>query len=111
MSADVKGGGCVWRSPKETPVMGARQEAFFIVAVRRSHNGKVFSFPAIYANAIQLWYEDEGETRVVTGWFSPESEGDDATSFRDLLSNGDELIAWTDVPQYVEAAKAEGPSS
>jgi len=75
-------------------------DMFVIVAVRRGHNAKIYTFPAIYANQYTLQYNDEPSERQVTGFFTHSSAGDDDYLWQPLLDRGDELVAWAQIPQY-----------
>ena len=88
-------------------------ETEFIVAVRRGHNGKVYSFAASYLNAYPLRYEYEcpkgdgcsgegcDDGCPTTGWFYQTGEDGDSTQYNPLhLKDGDELVGWRNVPQW-----------
>lgn len=97
----------VWFSPEIPPATPKGSERYFIVAVRRAHNGKVWTFPAQYLNAYPLLFEVcgcEGEPDghvsdgcPCTGWYSASSDGEYDENYSPLLSFGDELLAWSEV--------------
>lgn len=87
----------VWRTPDEVPAMPSGGEGYFIVAVRRHHSGKVWTFPATYIRDFVLRFDADDTERAVTGWFSAEANGDDGSTYQDLLYPGDEMIAWREV--------------
>ncbi len=94
----------MWFSPEIPPTIPKGSERYFIVAVRRAHSGKVWSFPATYLNAYPLTFEiceceaehsDDGCPS--TGWFTVSSEGEYDENYLPLLSPGDELVAWSEI--------------
>jgi len=90
----------VWKADGSTPGLPMGREGYFIVAVRRSHNGKVYSFPALYLNNFRLQYEDEDD-RLTTGWFGIEANEDgDGVTYNSILGDGDELVAWRACPRF-----------
>ena len=101
----------VWRSPDEVPSVKAGEYAYRIVAVRRAHNGEVYSFGACYLNAVSLWFEDGNESREITGWNS--EEGGDEPIYAPLLRDGDDLVGWCEYPIHSAATSqpADGCSS
>lgn len=82
----------------------------FIVAVKRKGRQKIYSFPATYLNAHPLEYDgdcmckhedDHDDGCPTTGWFTHESSNQyDGGLYNTLLNEGDELVAYTPVPQY-----------
>jgi len=121
-----------WHPGNTVPKVPKGDEQYFLVAVRRKHElGKVWSFPAQFLNnKMLLCNDDEPSSRKGNGWCQvPCEEGEDAdilvtgwhmessapdgeydSSYRPLLSDGDELMAWAEIPQYaadsVRAANA-----
>lgn len=102
-----------WWSPEIPPSIPKGHERYFIVAVRREHNGKVWTFPATYLNAYPLTFEvceceaehsDEG--CPCTGWYSVSSEGEYDENYSPLLSPGDELVAWSEIQLHPEDARS-----
>lgn len=104
---EMEEGQARWNAPDQLPTVPPGHEGWFIVAVRRAHSGKISSFSAAYLNEEELWFEDEGESRRVSGWFTSEaSDGDDSSQFQPILSDGDELMGWTAIPQFDPARLA-----
>ncbi len=83
-----------------TPGTPEGNEEVFIVAVRRAHDGNVYTFPASYLNSFPLQYEDEPYERETTGWFYPEGDGDNDRTYIALLGPSDRLEAWAKIPKY-----------
>lgn len=98
-----------WRSPTEVPETKKGEHAYRIVAVKRADGEKVVSFSAFYMNAVPLWFEDDNESRNVTGWHS-DSEGDDGPTYSPLLTEGDVLMGWREFPQWGAALSPEAPA-
>lgn len=118
-----------WQPGNTVPNVPHGDEQYFLVAVRRKYElGKVWSFPAQFLNNKKLlcveddpvsrkgngWCQvpcDEGEDAdiLVTGWYmessTPDAEYD--TEYRQLLSDGDELVAWAEIPQYAASPAAQ----
>lgn len=113
-SAVMVGSMSDWKDGDIIPEVRSGQSKEFIVAVRRAHNGKVYSFAADYLNACRLRYEygcpkesegcrgDDCEDGCpTTGWFSPTGDEDDGRTYHALsLRDGDKLVGWRDVPQW-----------
>lgn len=120
-----------WNPGNTVPKVPSGDEQYFLVAVRRKHElGKVWSFPAQFLNNKLLccvgeprasagngWIQvlcDEGEDADirVTGWHFENStpDGEYDNEYRPMLGDGDELLAWAEIPQYaansVRAANA-----
>jgi len=91
-----------WYSPEIAPPINRGSERWLMVAVRRGHSGKVYSFPALYLSEYTLSFDDEEtDERSVTGWYSAEGNSDgDGLSYSALLERGDELVAWGPTPIY-----------
>ena len=101
-----------WHSPSVLREVPLGTQRTFIVAVRRARSGKVYSWPALYLNGYQLRYEDGGcpcgaeckgleDGCPTTGWYTESSEGEyDHNYFPLYMDPGDEMVAWTEVPQY-----------
>jgi hypothetical protein len=106
-----------WHSPDETPPVKRGNEKAYIIAVRRAHNGKVTSFPALYLNTLELQYNDGqcphcpggDKCRIdqgydgcpVTGWFDWTLSDDcDGRQYEPVLTKGDKIEGWTEVPQW-----------
>lgn len=100
-----------WIDGQQTPTIEKGSEKYFIVAVKRAHNGKTYTLPASYLNHYPLQYEDmckcdneEDHERYdgypTTGWFTYESSHQyDGSLYENLLSaKGDELVAWAEIP-------------
>lgn len=103
-----------WFAASVPPSIPVGTQRSFIVAVRRAHSGKVYSFPAIYLNGYQLVYEtgecpkgngcegngcDDG--CPTTGWYSDSSEGEYDHNYAKLaLAPGDEFLAWSPIQQF-----------
>lgn len=115
-----RAGGAVsaWRHPDEVPDVPAGGSAYLWVAVKRNGDGRVYSFPAQYLNAMLLcdeWGdgaersgnryqhgpvdEDDGSFPA-TGWHSAKEHGEYESVYQPLLGDGDELVAWREVPSY-----------
>lgn len=107
-----------WRHPDEVPEVVPGGNAYFWVAVRRKHDGRVYSFPAQYLNAMLLcneWSddtersgnryhhgptcEDEGSFPA-TGWHNAKEHGEYDCVYQPLLGDADELVAWREVADY-----------
>lgn len=111
-----------WNEGTVTPRLDVGWEREFIVAVKRAHNGKVYSFAASYLNAYPLRYEycPKGEGRPcdgcengcpTTGWFRLTGDDGDGRLYQQLeLNEGDELLGWRDVPQWSALAEKEPPN-
>lgn len=102
----------VWLDPSIPPATPKGTERYFIVAVRRDHNGKVWTFPAQYLNAYPLLFEvceceaEHSEDGCPsTGWYSASSDGEYDENYSPLLSPGDELVAWAEVPLHPADAR------
>ncbi len=110
-----------WRHPDEVPKVVPGGNAYFWVAVRRKHDGRVYSFPAQYLNAMLLcneWSddtersgnryhhgptcEDEGSFPA-TGWHDAKEHGEYDCVYQPLLGDADELVAWREVADYPAA--------
>ncbi len=102
-----------WHPGTEIPPVKKGSEAEFVVAVRRSMSGKVYSFAASYLNALPLNYEYEcpkgngcegvgcDDGCPTTGWFYETGEDGEAHQYNDLhLKDGDELVGWRNIPQW-----------
>lgn len=102
-----------WNVGTVTPRIDVGWEREFVVAVKRAHNGKVYSFAASYLNAYPLRYEyecpkGEGCPRdgcedgcPTTGWFRLTGDDGEGRLYQQLeLNEGDELLGWRDVPQW-----------
>ncbi len=107
-----------WRHPDEVPEVVPGGNAYFWVAVRRKHDGRVYSFPAQYLNAMLLsneWSDDtersgnryhHGPTCEVegsfpaTGWHDAKEHGEYDCVYQPLLGDADELVAWREVADY-----------
>lgn len=98
-----------WRDPSEVPEAKKGEYAYRIVAVKRADGEKVVSFSAFYMNAVPLWFEDDNESRNVTGWHS-DSEGDDGPTYSPLLTEGDALMGWREFPRWEAALSPEAPA-
>lgn len=109
----------VWNKPNELPPVAVGHQGWFWVAVRRAHNGKVYSFPATYLNNMLLSNEfgdhearsgnhysygplDEDEGCFpATGWHDAQEHGEYDCMYSPLLTeDDDELVAWRAVPDY-----------
>lgn len=102
-----------WRSPAVLPEIKKGEERSFVVAVRRAHSGKVYSFPAVYLNAYPLQFNDEcpkgpgcdgtgcDDGCPTTGWYSITGDGDDGNTYSVLhFDKGDEFLGWRELPQW-----------
>lgn len=109
-SAPVSGD---WRSANDVPPLkrGTMQE--YVLAVYRSHSGKIYSFAGSYLNAYPLQYRHEcpkgdgcsgdgcDDGCPTTGWFVQVGDDDDAAIFQSLsLKDGDKIMGWRDIPQW-----------
>jgi hypothetical protein len=82
----------VWHEPTEIP-SGVDECAFFVVTVRRGHNGKVYTFPATYNCAPGNGHKP--------GWFvATQSEINGNVLFCHLLLDGDEFLGWCELPKW-----------
>ena len=97
-----------WRHPDEVPEVVPGGNAYFWVAVRRKHDGRVYSFPAQYLNAMLLcneWSDDtersgnryhHGPTCEVegsfpaTGWHDAKEHGEYDCVYQPLLGDADD---------------------
>lgn len=111
-----KNGADFWRKGATViPDIKPGHEAEFIVAVRRGHNGKVYSFAAMFLNAYPLNYEhgcpreSDGcdgmqceDGCPTTGWFSltGDDDGDGRMYHKLSIAEGDEFLGWRPVPQW-----------
>ena len=116
--AATVGEAVAWRHPDEVPEVVPGGNAYFWVAVRRKHDGRVYSFPAQYLNAMLLcneWSDDtersgnryhHGPTCEVegsfpaTGWHDAKEHGEYDCVYQPLLGDADELVAWREVADY-----------
>lgn len=107
-----------WNAPDVDPVINAGTDKDFIVAVRRQHNGKVYTFPATYCNDLPLmsddpkdadgagWTQreagedDEDGDVYITGWFDIRSDAEYENRYHPALQKGDELVAWREIEAY-----------
>jgi hypothetical protein len=89
-----------WTSPNIVPPTKEGEARLLNVAVRRRESDKVYVFSAQYLRNVSLWFEDDGEARKVTGWFSESAEGDDSSSYEEMLRDGDVLMGWRDLPSW-----------
>lgn len=72
----------------------------FLVDVTRAHNGKSYTFPALYLNQYPLWFEYENEERECTGWYSIETGPPDDSQYHKLdMKEGDVMNGWAEIPQ------------
>lgn len=120
-------GGEVWQHPDTLPPVESGQYGWFWVAVRRT-NGRVYSFPATYLNAMVLTDEngDQEESRgnryhhgpvdqddgtfEATGWHDAKEHSEYSAIYLPLLdSDKDELIAWRSVADYGDTAPPSAP--
>jgi len=112
--------GVSWHAPTEIPAVEDGDDVYAIIAVRRKHDSsKIYSFPAQYLNHKPLLSENPREASgngwsqqvadadaefelYVTGWFCEHStpDGEYDVQYEAVLSEGDELIAWAEIPQY-----------
>ena len=99
-------GAVAWRAPNEVPETKPGSYSYRIVAVKRGHSGKVYSFGAFYLNAVPLWFEDDNEERPVTGWHG-DKEGDDGPIYEPLLGPNDELMAWCEFPTFAHPPRPQ----
>lgn len=90
----------VWQDPNAAPSLAPGGEGYFIVAVRRAHDGNVWTFPATYVRDFPLEYLDEPYSRMVTGWFTAESNGDDAAQYEPLIRGSDEFVGWRHIEPH-----------
>lgn len=124
--AEAAGGEAVaWQHPDTLPPVQPGQYGWFWVAVRRASNGRIYSFPATYLNAMVLIDEngDQEESRgnryhhgpvdedegtfEATGWHDAKEHSEYTAVYLPLLdSDKDELIAWRAVPDYDAALSA-----
>lgn len=107
-----------WRHPDEIPEVTAGSHSYFWVAVRRKHDGRIYSFPAQYLNKMLLcneWSddtersgnryhhgkadEDEGSFPA-TGWHTEKEHGEYEGVYSPLLDETDELVAWREVANH-----------
>lgn len=111
-----------WHKGDGPPPVENGQEREFIVAVRRAHSGKIYSFAASYLNAAPLRYDYCPKDKdgfcaecedgcPTTGWFV--QTGDDGgTQYNSLgLDKGDEFMGWRRVPQWEDGRTSEIPST
>lgn len=102
-----------WKAATDIPDLKRGSQKEFIIAVRRAHNGRAYSFAASYLNAYPLEYRNEcpkgdgctgegcDDGCPTTGWFIETGEDDDSTQFHSLnLKEGDEMLGWRNVPQW-----------
>lgn len=121
-----------WQPGNTAPEVPMNDEQYFLVAVRRKHElGKVWSFPAQFLNnKLLLCAHDDPQSRKGNGWIQvPCDEGEDAdirvtgwhfenstpngeydNEYRPMLDDGDELLAWGEIPQYYDATGASEPA-
>lgn len=113
-----------WCEGDTPPAVKPGHEREFVVAVRRAHSGKVYSFAASYLNAAPLRYDycpkdkdgfceecsDDG--CPTTGWFIRTGD-DDGTQYNRLhLDKGDEFMGWREIPRWEDRASLpEGQSA
>lgn len=97
------------RSPTETPQTPDGQDRFYIVIVKRGHNGKAYTFPAVHLHNYPLLYIDEDEPIPTTGWYSyGSSEDGEAVNYEKLIGHkGDELLGWAEIPDLAAALLAK----
>ena len=126
--AQAQGGGEAWQHPDALPPVGPGQQGWFWVAVRRAE-GRIYSFPATYLNAMVALTgdncdqegsrgnryhhgpvgEDEG-TFLATGWHDAKEHYEYSGFYSPLLdSDEDELIAWRAVTDYGDTAPPSAP--
>lgn len=115
-----------WRPPSEVPLTKLRTDQDVLIAVRRSHSpGKVWTYPATYANGYPLcssrdpdthessgncWKQaaadDDNDTAdiYVTGFYDVKStpDGEWDYEYEPALHPDDELVAWALIPQYAD---------
>lgn len=115
--AAPKAAATIWLDPAIPPATPKGTERYFIVAVRRSHSGKVWTFPAKYLNAYPLEFEvcgcgvEHEDGCPCTGWYSASSDGEYDENYSPLLSPGDELVAWSEIQLHpLDARLAQEPS-
>lgn len=107
-----------WIAASVTPDVAKGCDKYFWVTVRRQ-DGKLYSFPATYANALPLLSEDardnsgpgwsqralsedendEGDIEI-TGWYDHkcDTSGEYDRVYQPVCSRGDELVAWMHGP-------------
>lgn len=98
-----------WTAPSEVPETKKGEHSYRIVAVKRAGQGgkdRTAVFSAFYMNDVPLWFEDDNESRNVTGWHS-DTESDDGPTYSPLLGDGDTLLGWCDFPKWDERAQPE----
>ncbi len=108
-----------WHDGKETPTVAKSYEKALTVAVRRGTSGKAYVFPACYLNAMPLVYPreciceneaDHDDGCPTSGWFTfVTSNGYDSGVYERLLSPGDELLAWAELPTFDETTLSAIP--
>jgi len=104
-----------WERPDKKPETPTGECGFFIVAVRRKHSGKIYTFGACYLNAFLLQFEygcskcDGDEDQCPhsdrdgcprSGWYSDEPVTDYDRSFDPLLGPDDEFLGWQPYPSF-----------
>ena len=129
-AAEAHGGGeaVAWQHPDTLPPVEPGQCGWFWVAVRRANNGRIYSFPATYLNAMVLTDEncDQEESRgnryhhgpvdeddgtfEATGWHDAKEHSEYSAIYLPLLdSDKDELVAWRAVADYGDTAPPSAP--
>lgn len=119
--------GGVWRHPDELPPVEQGGAGWFWVAVRRAHNGKVYSFPATYLNRFKFENDDDPVERpslgnrwsiippdesdecyaLATGWHDPKEHSEYSAFYESLLQDSDELVAWREVAAFGDTTPAQ----
>ena len=116
-----------WQHPDTLPPVAPGQQGWFWVAVRHA-NGRIYSFPATYLNAMVLTNEncDQEERRgnryhhgpvdqdegsfLATGWHDAKEHYEYSAAYSPLLdSDKDELIAWRSVTDYGDTSPPSAP--
>lgn len=108
-----------WHAADETPPVPKGGHRSFVIAVRRGHDGKTYTFPAVYLNAMPLEFDDderpiEAESdadglTLVSGWRTEMEHHSFDTAYYPLdLDHGkDVLVGWTELPQWQVVPRVE----
>lgn len=83
-----------------------------IVACKRARDGETYVFAAEYANAFELEPGNDGDTRLVTGWFVTglDSTGEFDYAYQSACGEGDEITHWMLMPRKPGAHAAPAPT-
>lgn len=106
LAADVPVGTPLYTRPKwqtGVPPVAKGECLEFIVARRLNYNGAVVVTAAVYANEHSDELTDrDGNDFVADGWYlvGPDPSRDFNEFFEPLLSPGDEVLGWQELPKW-----------